>query len=83
MPLFVQHDVTSPVIDEIKPEAIGIAPLTMLRNASGPPAMLPFLALPRTVVTRGHIRAINAQDPHGTAKMPRRHLLDAMRHRLA
>jgi hypothetical protein len=70
-------------IDEIKPEALGIAPLAVPCGASGPAVTLPLLALPRTVRTGGHISAINAQDQHGTAKAPCCHLFNALRNLLA
>src|SRR5262252_11028464 len=67
------------VIDQIKPKALGIAPLAVPRGASGPRVPLPRLALPSAFGTCGHVCPINAQHQHRTAQAPRRHLLNAAR----
>src|SRR5215470_11853862 len=68
------------VIDQIKPKALGLAPLTAPRGASGPRVPLPSLALPSAFGTRGHVRPIDAQHQHRPSPAPRHHLLNAARH---
>lgn len=71
------------VIDQIQPKALGIAPLTVSRGASGPRVTLPILALPRAVGTRGHIRPIDAQHQHRAAKAPSCHFFNTVHNLLA
>src|SRR5712691_12151172 len=70
-------------IEKRKPEALGISPLAVPCGASGPAVTLSLWALPRTFGTGGHIRSINAQYQHGTAKAPCCHLFNAVRNLLA
>src|SRR5262245_42407403 len=68
------------VIDQIKPNTLGIAPLAMPRGASSSRVTLPRLALPSAFGTRGHVRPIDAQHHHWTAPAPRRQRLNTARH---
>ena len=58
-------------IDQIKTEALGVAPLTLPQRASGPLASLTRPAPPRMLRSCRHIGPINAQDQHRTAKATR------------
>src|SRR5215217_43489 len=49
-----QHMDNALVIDQIKPKALGIAPLAVPCSASRPAVTLSLLALPRTFGTGGH-----------------------------
>src|SRR4029450_2511960 len=68
-----QHMDNALVIDQIKPKALGIAPLATPRGASPPRVPRPRWALPSPFGPRGHVPPIDAQPHPRPAKAACRH----------
>jgi hypothetical protein len=64
-------------IDQIKPKALDLAPLSLPRGSPGPLASLPWATTPSISGASRRVGAINTKNHHGSAPFTRCDLVDA------